>query len=131
MRRVRQLEKSGFEVRQLDHGYHFRVNGSFDFNTNIHGRPFYWRDLLTGESGKVPERDLPKFIEKHFSENNTRQTTRESFISTLIGIGWTQQEAEKEWQTRQERENVHEEKENQANKEGSAEANKEGSAEAN
>jgi len=95
-----QLRKLGFTVEEFD-SYHRRVNGEFDFWRNAHHRAFQWHDRFTGDRGAKWEQQIVDFIQKRLSRTQV-ECDKEEFVRRLTQIGWTQADAEMEWNKREE-----------------------------
>jgi hypothetical protein len=95
---AKKLRKLGFEVHAFDR-YQHRVNREFDFWLTDHNRALAWHDLFTGERGRKPEHQMVKFIEERL-KNRPTEVTQESFIASLVDIGWSKEEATQQWTER-------------------------------
>lgn len=95
---VRKLEKAGFTVQQFNE-YHCRVNGDFDFWLNERGKALAWHDCYTGDRGYKPEDQMVNFIKVRLAREPS-EVTEEEFMQRLMQIGWTREEAKREWKER-------------------------------
>jgi hypothetical protein len=89
------LRELGHEVRQFTE-YHYRVDGVFDF-WYPRGR---WHDLVTGDRGQKPIAQMHFFVHERLAPD-VRGFNRGAFIQNLIEIGWSKEEAIKEWNAKE------------------------------
>jgi len=78
--------------------WHIRVADRIDIFTGKRGTK--WWDMLMDERGKKPIDQVPHFIKQRISERPT-EAPKHLFISRLVEIGWSEEEAEQQWKDRQ------------------------------
>lgn len=97
-----QIKKAGFSVEFLNY-YQMRVNGEIDIWLNEKGRSLAWHDILLNERGRIPDDQIVFFL-KNRTEMRGAPISKDAFIDSLVtNCGWPYQEAEQEWNKRQER----------------------------
>lgn len=80
--------------------WHIRVAGRIDVYVGKRGCS--WWDMVRDERGKKPMDQIPHFIKQRLAER-LPEAPKHLFISRLVDIGWTKEEAEQSWKDRQSR----------------------------